>query len=81
MDFNDINSKLKRLYSLLDEQFSTDFTNNTNDSDEILPNGRFIHRVTFGNNDLEKNQNIIMNVIHSIASLKDIINRKLKNSG
>lgn len=78
MDFNDLNAKLKRLYVALGEQYDEDISSNIIDTRTSLDNGRFEHRTTFGTNDPEKNQNLVMNAIHHIALLKDIIKNKLE---
>lgn len=81
MDFNDLNSKLKRLYSALGEQYSEDISSNIIDTRTFSPDGKFEHRTTFGSNDPEENQNLVMNAIHLVASLKDTIKNKLDSTG
>lgn len=81
MDFNDVNSKLKRLYSSLGELYDHDISSNIVDERKLNPDGSFEHTTNFGNNDPEKNQNLIMNVIHLINSLRDIIKNKARDIG
>ncbi len=81
MDFNDLDAKLKRLYFALGEQYDTDISTNINDKRIAFPDGRFEHRTSFGSNDPEKNQNLVMNAIHIVGSLKDIIKQKLIEAG
>ena len=81
MDFNDLNSRLKRLYSALDEQYDEDVSSNIVDERKRFRDGRFEYRTTFGTNTLQQNQNLIMGILHLIASLKDIIQKKIKDAG
>lgn len=81
MDFNDLNAKIKRLYSALGEQYDEDISSNIIDSHLSSPDGKFEHETTFGSNNPEKNQNLVMNAIHLISSLKDVIKQKLRESG
>jgi len=81
MDFNDLNKKLKRLYLALSEQYDDDIRNNIIDVHTFFDDGRFEHRTTFGSNEPEKNESIIINAVHAISSLKDIINQKLRLAG
>lgn len=80
MDFNDLDAKLKRLYVALGERYDQDISSNITDSLNSFGDGRFEHRVTFGKNKPEENENVIMNAIHLIGSLKDIIKAKLQDS-
>ncbi|HEX6462506.1 MAG TPA: hypothetical protein VFZ58_04550 [Candidatus Saccharimonadales bacterium] len=79
MDFNDLNAKLKRLYVALGEQYDENISSNIVDSHTVFDDGRFEHRTTFGTNKPEQNQYIIMNAIHHIGLLKDIIKAKLND--
>lgn len=81
MDFNDLNVKLKRLYIALGEQYDDDIGSNIIDTRSFSPDGKFEHITTFGSNDPAKNQNLVMNAIHLIGSLKDIIKHKLRDAG
>lgn len=80
MDFNDLNSKMKRLYVALGEQYDEDIDSNIIDSRMMFDDGVFEHRTSFGTNKPEKNQYIIMSAIHHIGSLKDVIKAKLEDS-
>lgn len=77
MDFNDLNKKLIRLYISLGEQYEEDISSNIIDSHTLFDDGHFEHRTTFGKNEPEENENIIINAVHAISSLKDIIKQKL----
>lgn len=78
MDFNDLNTKLSRLYAALGEQYDADISNNINDERRAFPDGRFEHHTTFGSKDPAIKQNLVMNAIHLVGSLKDIIKNKLR---
>ena len=81
MDFNDLSSKLKRLYIAVGEHYSEDIGSNIVDTHITEDDGRFIHQTTFGTNDHEKNISIVMNAVHSMSVLKDVIKQKLRSSG
>lgn len=81
MDFNDLNTKLKRLYAALGERYHEDVVGSIVDECIELEGGVWEHRTTFGTNDVETNLNLIMAPIHAIGSLKDIIKKKLQIAG
>lgn len=81
MDFNDLNTKLGRLYAALGEQYDNDINSNIIDERKVINNGRFEHHTSFGSNDPAIKQNLVMNAIHLIGSLKDIIKQKLRDTG
>ena len=81
MDFNDLNEKVKRLHVALGERYDADISSNITDTRITLADGKFEHRTSFGHNNPEKNQSLVVNAIHNIASLKDIIKSKLSAKG
>lgn len=81
MDFDDIQERLERLYSAVNERYDQVTDDSIIEKTTIRDDGVFEHRVTFGSNDEAQNKNKVMNVIHAIASLKDHIKSKLTEMG
>lgn len=81
MDFDNLGDKLRRVYRRLGATYDFDIGNNINDTRQMLPSGIIEHRVSFGNSDPQVREDNVMNAIHAIASLKDIIKVSLKKSG
>ena len=81
MDFDDLGRKLQRMYAELGEAFSVDISNNIIDERHTLADGIVRHQVKFGSNDPIVRENLVFDAVHAIASLKDIINIKLKDKG
>lgn len=81
MDFDDIQDRLERLYSAVNERYEQVTNDSITERTTIRDDGVFEHRITFGSNDEAQNKNKVMNVIHAIASLKDHIKRNLSEKG
>lgn len=81
MDFDDIQDRLERLYSAVNERYDQVTNDSITEKTTIRDDGIFEHRITFGSNNETQNKNKVMNIIHAIASLKDHIKRKLSEKG
>lgn len=80
MDFNDLSSRLERIYTSLNERY--DYNIDTNIKSEIITNGRYskIH-THFGNKNFAELSNTIFGAIGAIADLKDhLVNKTSKKS-
>lgn len=81
MDFDDIQDRLERLYSAVNERYDQVTDDSITEKTSIRDDGIFEHRITFASNDEAQNKNKVMNVIHAIASLKDHIKNELSEKG
>jgi hypothetical protein len=80
MDFNDLNSRLKRLNLVLDKSYELDIKPQINVSRKVSGD---IHEIGFSFGTMEETEMIerIFNVINNIASLKDHLKNKLESLG
>jgi len=81
MDFDDLGKKLDRMYRQLNESTRVHIKTNIVDKFTKQDDGTFEHRVSFGNADPIKRDNMVIDAIHAIAGLKDILNLKLDEHG
>jgi hypothetical protein len=80
MDFNDINSRLKRIYSAIGKQTEHDVSSNVKQVFE-KSGDEYGVGVVFGKRDETELQNIAFGIINTIASLKDHLKTKIKANG
>ncbi len=80
MDFNDLNSRLKRLSLALDKRYELDIKPQVNISRKVSGN---IHEVDFSFGAMDETEMIerIFSVINNIAGLKDHLKNKLESIG
>lgn len=75
MDFNDIISRLKRLYNAVDKQYEYDIASNVKKIFE-RSGDKVKVGIVFGNHDEVELNNRIFGIINAIASLKDHLKKK-----
>lgn len=78
MDFNDITTRIKRLYASIDFIYTDEVISNTKIERKIDDNS-FHMRVSFGSSSEDENMGKVMNVIHNLANLKDNLKNKLSS--
>jgi len=78
MDYNDITSRLKRIFSSLKDGFEEDVEKHTNV--EEWKNGKGV-TLTYGKYDEEELLNKIMSILYNLASLKDNLKNNLEKNG
>lgn len=80
MDFNDLNSRLKRLNLALDKRYEQDIKPQVNISRKVAGD---IHEIGFSFGAMDETEMIerVFNVINNIAGLKDHLKNKLESVG
>jgi hypothetical protein len=82
MDYNDVDSRIKRLYLSIDQQYENDVFQHTKTQTEENGDGKFILTIDFtAKHDQNETINRINNMISSLANLKDHLVTKLKIQG
>lgn len=81
MDFNDIQSRLNRMYSSVDQRFDDDVRKHVKMTDEPHDQGR-VFRLSFdASHNEDEALNSILSIIGNIANLKDHLKKKYANDG
>ena len=79
MDYNDINSRLKRLYTSIDQRYEDDVLQHMQTRTESKEDGKFTIIIDFNRkHDENETINRINGIVSSLANLKDHLKKKME---